>query len=343
MTRKDEENGEQVDADVLEWLVKHPGRHSTTAVRKGVRKRATWVDAALERLHTTSLSRDKVATAGRGRDDVATQSIGSPASMPKHHVPTFRDAVGRRACRVILRPPRPVPYRGTRCGGTTSEHPRRGGRMSPGNYPRKLLEHVPEAANAPDMSTRAGETTRPAKAQRRRGTFDLLARDAFLEMLTEGRSVAHAARAVGVNRSHLYALRKDDDELREEWDAAVESGLEKLEDMAREAAEEGWFETTFDGDGRPLRRVHRRDPRLALRLRELRRPPATSVDVTVGSGAPIAAEGRAVTTLADLVAFAFEIGQPHLLGLPDSVTKQYRRELNAGSDVVDADAVEEKP
>ena len=90
-------------------------------------------------------------------------------------------------------------------------------------------------------------------------------------MLTEGWSVAHAgASRTGESFAPVTRAPKDDDELREEWDAAVESGLEKLEDMAREAAEEGWFETTFDGDGRPLRRVHRRDPRLALRLRELR-------------------------------------------------------------------------
>ncbi len=60
-TTAKEEDAAVLDAAVLEWLVENPGRHSTSAVRTAISKRAEVVDEALERL----LARDEVQSSSR--------------------------------------------------------------------------------------------------------------------------------------------------------------------------------------------------------------------------------------------------------------------------------------
>lgn len=57
-------------------------------------------------------------------------------------------------------------------------------------------------------------------------------RQAFCEILRAGQSVTAAAAAVGVNRVTVYHHRDCDAQFAAEWDAAIESGTDKLEDEA---------------------------------------------------------------------------------------------------------------
>jgi hypothetical protein len=73
-----------------------------------------------------------------------------------------------------------------------------------------------------------------------------------------------------------------DEEFAEAWKQAVEAGIDVIEDEVTRYATEGWDEETYDESGNLVRRVRRRDARLLAHVREWRRPPETSVDVTVG-------------------------------------------------------------
>jgi hypothetical protein len=157
-------------------------------------------------------------------------------------------------------------------------------------------------------------------------------RERFLGELRREWTVTGVARRAGHDRSKFYELLRSDEEFAEAWKQAVEAGIDVIEDEVTRYATEGWDEETYDESGNLVRRVRRRDARLLAHVREWRRPPETSVDVTVGgSDVPVAVEGRQVTSAADVVRFAFEIGQPHLLGLPESVIDAFRcSELPAG-------------
>jgi hypothetical protein len=55
---------------------------------------------------------------------------------------------------------------------------------------------------------------------------------AFCEILQAGQSVTAAAAAIKVRRQTCYLHRESDAEFAAEWDAALESGTDKLEDEA---------------------------------------------------------------------------------------------------------------
>jgi len=69
---------------------------------------------------------------------------------------------------------------------------------------------------------------RTIRTQKKRGQV--------LKALGQGLSAAAAAKAAGIGRTALYAWRKDDEAFCEEWDDAVESGTDLLEDLALERA-----------------------------------------------------------------------------------------------------------
>jgi len=54
----------------------------------------------------------------------------------------------------------------------------------------------------------------------------------FLSFLAEGNTVTMSARAIGVSRQAAYQYRELDDKFRQEWDHAVEEGIEVLENVA---------------------------------------------------------------------------------------------------------------
>ena len=61
-------------------------------------------------------------------------------------------------------------------------------------------------------------------------------REAFLDALGEGLSIAAACRRAGISRVAAYAWRNDEEEFRAAWDEAVEEGTDLLEDAAIERA-----------------------------------------------------------------------------------------------------------
>lgn len=61
----------------------------------------------------------------------------------------------------------------------------------------------------------------------------------FLADLAKGISVSGACRTAKVGRQTVYDLRDRDEAFKADWDTAVESGVEYLEDEARRRAVEG--------------------------------------------------------------------------------------------------------
>lgn len=54
----------------------------------------------------------------------------------------------------------------------------------------------------------------------------------FLDALRQGCSVSYAARQAGFSRQAAYAARKVDPQFAESWDDAIETGTDRLEDIA---------------------------------------------------------------------------------------------------------------
>jgi len=61
-------------------------------------------------------------------------------------------------------------------------------------------------------------------------------RDKFISKLREMPNVSRAARLTVVSRSSAYRLRETDSEFAAEWDAAIEEGVEALEEIAMRRA-----------------------------------------------------------------------------------------------------------
>lgn len=57
-------------------------------------------------------------------------------------------------------------------------------------------------------------------------------RDHFLLCLANGDSVKHACEVSGIGRKTVYMWRAEDPGFADEWDDAIESGVERLEDEA---------------------------------------------------------------------------------------------------------------
>lgn len=76
-------------------------------------------------------------------------------------------------------------------------------------------------------------------------------RATFLELLAEGHTVKHASEMIGVTRAAMYWRRNADEALRTDWDAAIETGTDALEQEARRRAVEGvpYLKRTFDRQG----------------------------------------------------------------------------------------------
>jgi transposase-like protein len=64
-------------------------------------------------------------------------------------------------------------------------------------------------------------------------------RRAFLEALSGGLSVTAAAVQSGMNRATAYRWRDREPSFAADWDAAIEAGTDRLEDVARQRAEAG--------------------------------------------------------------------------------------------------------
>jgi hypothetical protein len=70
-------------------------------------------------------------------------------------------------------------------------------------------------------------------------------RELFLSALSKGASVAKAAAAAKMTRQGFYKARKNDDDFARDWDEAVESGADILEDEALRRAKDGTLKPVF--------------------------------------------------------------------------------------------------
>ena len=95
--------------------------------------------------------------------------------------------------------------------------------------------------------------------------------DAFLAELAESGSVAQAAERAGLHRSTLYALRQRNKAFAARWDAALQLGLDRLQDHAVVRATVGEETPVWQG-GRQVGTVRRPDSRLLQFLLKAHRP-----------------------------------------------------------------------
>jgi hypothetical protein len=113
----------------------------------------------------------------------------------------------------------------------------------------------------------------PLPAQRRRSTpaVSAKARAGFLEALSAGWSVTHAAQRAGTVRQRFYELRESDEEFGAAWDEALAQGTEALEDEARRRAVDGWEEPIYQR-GELVGHVRKYDSKLLEFLLKARDP-----------------------------------------------------------------------
>ena len=94
---------------------------------------------------------------------------------------------------------------------------------------------------------------------------------AFLDELAETGAVAVAAERAGLHRSTLYDLRRRNKEFAARWDAALQLGLDRLQDHAVVRATVG-DETPVWQRGQQVGTVRRPDSRLLQFLLKAHRP-----------------------------------------------------------------------
>jgi hypothetical protein len=94
---------------------------------------------------------------------------------------------------------------------------------------------------------------------------------AFLDELAETGAVAVAAERAGVHRSTLYDLRRRNRDFAARWDAALQLGLDRLQDHAVVRATVG-EETPVWRGGQQVGTVRRPDSRLLQFLLKAHRP-----------------------------------------------------------------------
>lgn len=96
-------------------------------------------------------------------------------------------------------------------------------------------------------------------------------RQGFLDCLRKGLSVAAAAEAIGVDRSTPFNWRQKDPAYAAAWQAAVEHGTDRLEDVAMRRGVKGVRQPVFHA-GKRVGYIVRYSDRLLLALLRARRP-----------------------------------------------------------------------
>jgi len=97
------------------------------------------------------------------------------------------------------------------------------------------------------------------------------ARARFLAELRDHAMVSIAAAAIGMSRSRMYELRKEDEGFAEDWDNAIEESYDRLEEEARRRAEQGVLKPIYQ-QGRRVGHVREySDSLMSLVLRARRR------------------------------------------------------------------------
>lgn len=142
------------------------------------------------------------------------------------------------------------------------------------------------------------------------------ARTQFLKVLARTCNVTHAAWSVGISRSRVYDIRKEDAEFAAAWDEAEETAVDSLEGEARRRALEGIDEPVVyqgtistDEKGQPVT-VKRYSDTLLMFLLKAHRPEKyrERFDHTVGDDRPVTVGDADKLTNEQLMAIA--MGHP---------------------------------
>jgi hypothetical protein len=180
-------------------------------------------------------------------------------------------------------------------------------------------------------------TNAPLPAERRRLRIARRDRDVFLDALSHGWSVKHAAQLTGRAFQRFYDLRAQDEEFAEAWRQALERGTQVLEDEARRRAVDGVEDFALDKFGvEHPKRVY--SDHLLMFLLRARRPDvyrdnAQRLELTGRDGGPLelTAAGYEPPGLADVVRLAGDLGVLEQLGYARAATVDGEaRELTEG-------------
>ena len=71
-------------------------------------------------------------------------------------------------------------------------------------------------------------------------------KEAFLAALRDMPVVRHACDAVGIHRTTAWRAREADEQFAQDWDDAMEDGMDKAEQAAFRRGVEGWHEPVID-------------------------------------------------------------------------------------------------
>ncbi|MDE3023579.1 MAG: terminase [Pseudomonadota bacterium] len=72
-----------------------------------------------------------------------------------------------------------------------------------------------------------------------------ITREEFIAELAKSGNVAKAAKKIGLSRSRVYELRDVDKKFADEWNEAIETGIDNLEEEARRRAYNGTLKPVF--------------------------------------------------------------------------------------------------
>lgn len=67
----------------------------------------------------------------------------------------------------------------------------------------------------------------------------------FLQCLIDTGNVSRAAASIGISRTRMYELKKEDEAFAQAWDEAVDIGIDHLEEEARRRAYQGTDKPVF--------------------------------------------------------------------------------------------------
>lgn len=96
-------------------------------------------------------------------------------------------------------------------------------------------------------------------------------REAFIAALTESGNVTKSCQMVGIGRMTAYDWRREDPDFAAAWDAALEVGIDGLEDEANRRGHDGWDEPVFF-QGQEVGVVRKYSDALLLALLKANRP-----------------------------------------------------------------------
>jgi transposase-like protein len=177
----------------------------------------------------------------------------------------------------------------------------------------------------------------PGPSERGRRPLTQEDRARFLELLSAGYSVTHAAKAIGRSRGLLYAARDQDARFGDEWASAWQEGADRLEDEARRRGVE---EPVFQR-GEQVGTVRKYSDPLLLAQLGSRRPewrrnaPVVEVGVVDREPQPVRFAGGSVLgglrILAELGVEVRALAERAAAGLNHSPAAA--RELEAGSEL----------